>query len=88
MPLFDKVCGEITKIYSFTSRFLFPSFHDLRGVVDMLWALALTVENDRVSQSANDLRAAEQALREAMAARAASFVKNVAANPSSPSYQS
>ena len=40
---------------------------DLRGVVDMLWALALTVENDHVSQSANDLRAAEQALREAMA---------------------
>ena len=40
---------------------------DLRGVVDMLWALALTVENDHASQTANDLRAAEQALREAMA---------------------
>lgn len=40
---------------------------DLRGVVDMLWALALTVENDHAAQSANDLRAAEQALREVMA---------------------
>lgn len=40
---------------------------DLRGVVDMLWALALTVENDRAPQAENDLRAAEQALREAMA---------------------
>ncbi len=40
---------------------------DLRGVVDMLWALALTVENDRAPQAENDLRAAEQALREAIA---------------------
>lgn len=40
---------------------------DLRGVVDMLWALALTVENDHAPQAENDLRAAEQALREAIA---------------------
>ena len=40
---------------------------DLRGVVDMLWALALTVENDGAPQAENDLRAAEQALREALA---------------------
>jgi uncharacterized protein (TIGR02302 family) len=40
---------------------------DLRGVVDTLWALALTVENDGAPQAENDLRAAEQALREAIA---------------------
>ncbi len=40
---------------------------ELRGVVDMLWSLALTVENDRAPQAENDLRAAEQALREAIA---------------------
>lgn len=40
---------------------------DLRGVVDLLWSLALTVENDGAAQRENDLRAAEQALREAIA---------------------
>ncbi|MGJ0507529.1 MAG: TIGR02302 family protein [Methylocystis sp.] len=40
---------------------------DLRGVADMLWAMALKVEDGNLSEAERDLRAAEQALREAMA---------------------
>jgi len=39
---------------------------DLRGVADMLWAMALSVEDGNASEAERDLRAAEQALREAM----------------------
>lgn len=40
---------------------------DLRGIVDLLWALALTVEDGDASQAERDLRAAEQAMRESLA---------------------
>lgn len=40
---------------------------DLRGVADMLWAMALSLEDGDMSQVERDLRAAEQALRDAMA---------------------
>jgi uncharacterized protein (TIGR02302 family) len=40
---------------------------ELRGVADMLWAMALSLEDGDTSQAERDLRAAEQALREAMA---------------------
>ncbi|MCC3245565.1 TIGR02302 family protein [Methylocystis sp. WRRC1] len=39
---------------------------DLRGVADMLWAMALSIEDGDSSQAERDLRAAEKALREAM----------------------
>ena len=39
---------------------------ELRGVADMLWAMALTVEDGDTSAAEKDLRAAEKALREAM----------------------
>jgi len=39
---------------------------ELRGVADMLWAMALSVEDGNTSEAERDLRAAEQALREAM----------------------
>lgn len=39
---------------------------DLRNVADMLWAMALSVEDGDVSQAERDLRAAEKALREAL----------------------
>jgi uncharacterized protein (TIGR02302 family) len=39
---------------------------ELRGVAEMLWAMALSVEDGDTSQAEKDLRAAEQALREAM----------------------
>ena len=40
---------------------------DLRGIVDLLWAMALTMENDAASQAERELRAAEESLREALA---------------------
>lgn len=40
---------------------------DLRSVVDMLWAMALSLEDGDLSQAERDLRAAERELREAMA---------------------
>ncbi|PPD42667.1 MAG: TIGR02302 family protein [Methylocystis sp.] len=40
---------------------------DLRAVAEMLWAMALSLEDGDTSQAERDLRAAEQALREAMA---------------------
>jgi uncharacterized protein (TIGR02302 family) len=40
---------------------------ELRGVADMLWAMALHLEDGGASEAERDLRAAEQALREAMA---------------------
>ncbi len=40
---------------------------ELRSVADMLWAMALSLEDGDTSQAERDLRAAEQALREAMA---------------------
>lgn len=39
---------------------------ELRSVADMLWAMALSLEDGDASQAERDLRAAEQALREAM----------------------
>ncbi|WP_442755828.1 TIGR02302 family protein [Methylocystis sp. JAN1] len=43
-----------------------PGDDELRGVADMLWAMALSVEDGNTSEAERDLRAAEQALREAM----------------------
>ncbi len=40
---------------------------ELRGVADMLWAMALQLEDGGASDAERELRAAEQALREAMA---------------------
>lgn len=40
---------------------------ELRGVADMLWAMALQIEDGDTSEAEKELRAAEQALREAMA---------------------
>lgn len=40
---------------------------ELRGVVDLLWAMALSIEDGGASSAEQQLRAAEQALREAMA---------------------
>jgi uncharacterized protein (TIGR02302 family) len=40
---------------------------ELRGIVDLLWAMALTVEDDAAGKAERDLRAAEQALRESLA---------------------
>ncbi len=40
---------------------------DLRGVADLLWAMALSLENGDLSQAERDLRAAERDLREALA---------------------
>lgn len=40
---------------------------DLRNVADMLWAMALSLEEGDLSQAERDLREAERALREAMA---------------------
>lgn len=40
---------------------------ELRGVADMLWAMALKVEDGDASEAERDLRAAEKALRESMA---------------------
>ncbi|MEK4032703.1 TIGR02302 family protein [Methylocystis sp. IM2] len=40
---------------------------ELRGVADMLWAMALEIEDGGASDAERELRAAEQALREAMA---------------------
>ncbi len=39
---------------------------ELRGVADMLWAMALNLEDGGASEAERELRAAEQALREAM----------------------
>ncbi|QGM96893.1 TIGR02302 family protein [Methylocystis parvus] len=39
---------------------------ELRGVADMLWSMALSLEDGDTSEAERDLRAAEQALREAM----------------------
>ncbi len=39
---------------------------ELRGVVDLLWAMALSLENGDLSQAERDLRAAERDLREAL----------------------
>ncbi len=39
---------------------------DLIGVADLLWAMALQIENGDASQAERDLRAAEQKLREAL----------------------
>jgi uncharacterized protein (TIGR02302 family) len=43
------------------------SDEDLRAVADMLWAMALQIEDGDTSDAEKELRAAEQALREAMA---------------------
>lgn len=40
---------------------------ELRGVADMLWSMALKLEDGDASEAERELRAAEQALREAMA---------------------
>jgi len=40
---------------------------ELRGIVDLLWAMALTVERDEAAQAERDLRAAEEAMRESLA---------------------
>lgn len=40
---------------------------ELRGVADMLWAMALKLEDGDASEAERDLRAAEKALREALA---------------------
>lgn len=39
---------------------------DLRGVVDYLWEMALAIEDGNLSDAQRDLRAAQQALREAL----------------------
>ena len=39
---------------------------DLLGVADLLWAMALQIENGDLSQTEQDLRAAQKALQEAM----------------------
>ncbi|MCX7898669.1 MAG: TIGR02302 family protein, partial [Methylocystis sp.] len=39
---------------------------ELRGVADLLWAMALSLEDGDASQAERDLRAAQQELREAM----------------------
>jgi uncharacterized protein (TIGR02302 family) len=44
-----------------------PTDDDLRGVADMLWAMALQIEDGDTSEAEKDLRAAEQALRESIA---------------------
>lgn len=44
-----------------------PGDDDLRGVADMLWAMALNLEDGNTPDAERDLRAAEQALREALA---------------------
>ncbi|WP_330083534.1 TIGR02302 family protein [Methylocystis iwaonis] len=44
-----------------------PDDDALRGVADMLWAMALSLEDGNAPQAERDLRAAEQALREALA---------------------
>jgi uncharacterized protein (TIGR02302 family) len=41
--------------------------NELRGVADMLWAMALSLEDGNTPQVERDLRAAEQALRDALA---------------------
>lgn len=43
------------------------SYDDLRGVADMLWAMALSLEDGDQSQAERDLRAAQENLRAAMA---------------------
>jgi uncharacterized protein (TIGR02302 family) len=40
---------------------------DLRGVSEMLWAMALSLEEGDISQAERDLRAAERALKDAIA---------------------
>ncbi|BDV36000.1 TIGR02302 family protein [Methylocystis iwaonis] len=44
-----------------------PGDDELRGVADMLWAMALSLEDGNTPQAERDLRAAEQALRDALA---------------------
>ena len=45
----------------------FPNDDALRALGDMLWAMALSIEDGDVSQAEKDLRAAEKNLREALA---------------------